>query len=189
MYWKHGWWNGYHEKYSNKQLTKSEAACFRAKYPHDFDADLSSVHSFACSQFIISFVAGGKQPSAFVPMAESNSFQPQVKTLLSPSIDAKQQLQRKIQQNTLKKQQEQKLQSPLPGEQQGKKIEGPTVGGVTNIPNGSPALLSPQPTIGIVVATVPSPIQVGYSWFSVKIDNQSEDCWRGWCGVRGGGRI
>ncbi|XP_069768032.1 DNA-binding protein RFX7 isoform X2 [Narcine bancroftii] len=104
--------------------------------------------------------SGGKQPSAFVPMAESNSFQPQVKTLLSPSIDAKQQLQRKIQQNTLKKQQEQKLQSPLPSEQHMKKMEGPSVGGVANVPNGSPALLSPQPTIGIVVATVPSPIQM-----------------------------
>ncbi|KAK5902081.1 hypothetical protein CesoFtcFv8_007375 [Champsocephalus esox] len=50
--------------------------------------------------------------SAFVPTAETNSFQPQVKTLPSPSIDAKQQLQRKIQ----KKQQEQKLHSPLPSE-------------------------------------------------------------------------
>lgn len=59
---------------------------------------------------------GIPQPSAFIPTAESNSFQPQVKTLPSP-IDAKQQLQRKIQ----KKQQEQKLQSPLPGEASAKK--------------------------------------------------------------------
>eukprot|EP00062_Callorhinchus_milii_P002319 gi/632938386/ref/XP_007904764.1/ PREDICTED: DNA-binding protein RFX7 [Callorhinchus milii] len=103
-------------------------------------------------------VTQASQPSAFVPMAESSSFQPQVKTLLtSPSVDAKQQLQRKIQQNTLKKQQEQKLQSP--GEQHIKRVEGATVG-VTNIPNGNSALLAPQPTIGIVVATVPSPIQV-----------------------------
>ncbi len=35
--------------------------------------------------------------SAFVPTGEVNSFQPQVKTLPSPSVDAKQQLQRKIQ--------------------------------------------------------------------------------------------
>ncbi len=38
--------------------------------------------------------------SAFVPTGEVNSFQPQVKTLPSPSVDAKQQLQRKIQKKT-----------------------------------------------------------------------------------------
>lgn len=97
---------------------------------------------------------GIPQPSAFIPTAESNSFQPQVKTLPSP-IDAKQQLQRKIQ----KKQQEQKLQSPLPGESSAKKPEGTTANGVANLPNGNPAILSPQP-IGIVVAAVPSPIPV-----------------------------
>ncbi|RVE71705.1 hypothetical protein OJAV_G00054520 [Oryzias javanicus] len=93
--------------------------------------------------------------SAFVPTAEANSFQPQVKTLPSPSVDAKQQLQRKIQ----KKQQEQKLHSPLPsGESQVKRTEASTPG--PTIPCGSPALLSPQPTIGIVVAAVPSPVTV-----------------------------
>lgn len=98
--------------------------------------------------------------SAFVPTSEASSFQPQVKTLASPSVDAKQQLQRKIH----KKQQEQKLQSPLPGEAQGqgqnqaRRTEASTPGPA--IPCGSPALLSPQPTIGIVVAAVPSPITV-----------------------------
>ncbi|XP_068131598.1 DNA-binding protein RFX7 [Hyperolius riggenbachi] len=95
---------------------------------------------------------GITQTSAFVPMSESNAFHPQVKTLASP-VDAKQQLQRKIQ----KKQQEQKLQSPLPGEF--KKQDGPAANGITSICNGSPAILSPQP-IGIVVAAVPSPIPV-----------------------------
>ncbi|CAG5957872.1 unnamed protein product [Menidia menidia] len=101
--------------------------------------------------------AGMKTPtpaSAFVPTAEANSFQPQVKTLPSPSVDAKQQLQRKIQ----KKQQEQKLHSPLPSESQVKRTEASTPG--PTIPCGSPALLSPQPTIGIVVAAVPSPVTV-----------------------------
>ena len=93
-------------------------------------------------------------PSAFVPTAEANSFQPQVKTLPSPSVDAKQQLQRKIQ----KKQQEQKLHSPLPTDNQIKRTEVSTPG--PTIPTSSPALLSPQPTIGIVVAAVPSPITV-----------------------------
>ncbi|KFQ67097.1 DNA-binding protein RFX7, partial [Phaethon lepturus] len=99
-------------------------------------------------------VKGIPQPSAFIPTAESNSFQPQVKTLPSP-VDAKQQLQRKIQ----KKQQEQKMQSPLPGESPAKKTEGTATNGVTSISNGSPAILSPPP-IGIVVAAVPSPIPV-----------------------------
>jgi len=86
--------------------------------------------------------------------AEASSFQPQVKTLPSPSVDAKQQLQRKIQ----KKQQEQKLHSPLPGDNQVKRTEVSTPG--PTLPTGSPALLSTQPTIGIVVAAVPSPITV-----------------------------
>lgn len=103
---------------------------------------------------LFSGIKGITQPSAFIPTAESNSFQPQVKTLPSP-IDAKQQLQRKIQ----KKQQEQKLQSPLPGESSAKKSEGTTTNGVTSLSNGNPAILSPQP-IGIVVAAVPSPIPV-----------------------------
>ncbi|KAI4889651.1 hypothetical protein NFI96_031488 [Prochilodus magdalenae] len=95
------------------------------------------------------------QSSAFVPTADAHSFQPQVKTLASPSIDAKQQLQRKIQ----KKQQEQKLHSPLPAEAQARRADGGTTPG-SGMPCGSPALLSPQPTIGIVVAAVPSPITV-----------------------------
>ncbi|XP_010878521.2 DNA-binding protein RFX7 [Esox lucius] len=93
--------------------------------------------------------------SAFVPTAESHSFQPQLKTLPSPSIDAKQQLQRKIQ----KKQQEQMLHSPPPGDAQVRRADGGTPG-VGSITCRSPALLSPQPTIGIVVAAVPSPITV-----------------------------
>ncbi len=106
---------------------------------------------------IFCLLTGMKTPtpaSAFVPTAEANSFQPQVKTLPSPSVDAKQQLQRKIQ----KKQQEQKLHSPLPNETQMKRTEASTPG--PTIPCGSPALLSPQPTIGIVVAAVPSPVTV-----------------------------
>ncbi|KAM7406158.1 hypothetical protein PAMP_000555 [Pampus punctatissimus] len=86
--------------------------------------------------------------SAFVPTAEAHSFQPQVSTLSSPTVDAKQQLQRKIQ----RKQQEQKLHSPLPGEAQTKRAD--------SVPCGSPIPPSPQPTIGIVVAAVPSPITV-----------------------------
>ncbi|KAL1007279.1 hypothetical protein UPYG_G00084450 [Umbra pygmaea] len=93
--------------------------------------------------------------SAFVPTAEAHCFQPQLKTLASPSIDAKQQLQRKIQ----KKQQEQMLHSPLPGEAQARRADTGTPG-VCSITSRSPALLSPQPTIGIVVAAVPSPITV-----------------------------
>ncbi|KAG7315049.1 hypothetical protein KOW79_021137 [Hemibagrus wyckioides] len=97
------------------------------------------------------------QSSAFMPTTDAHSFQPQVKTLNSPSIDAKQQLQRKIQ----KKQQEQKLHSPLSPEAQSRRPEGVTTPcASTGIPCGSPALLSPQPTIGIVVAAVPSPVTV-----------------------------
>ncbi|XP_042609003.1 DNA-binding protein RFX7-like isoform X2 [Cyprinus carpio] len=94
--------------------------------------------------------------SAFVPTGEANSFQPQVKTLPSPSVDAKQQLQRKIQ----KKQQEQKLTSPLPTDAQARRAEAGTPGPGSSLTSGSPALLSPQPTIGIVVTAVPSPITV-----------------------------
>lgn len=94
--------------------------------------------------------------SAFVPTGEANAFQPQVKTLPSPSVDAKQQLQRKIQ----KKQQEQKLTSPLPMDAQARRAEAGTPGPGSSLTSSSPALLSPQPTIGIVVAAVPSPITV-----------------------------
>ncbi|XP_055010279.1 DNA-binding protein RFX7 [Boleophthalmus pectinirostris] len=82
--------------------------------------------------------------SAFVPAADMNTFQSQVTTLSPPSVDAKQQLQRKIQ----RKQQELKLHSPTPGED----------------PNQQETILCndpttpPQPPVGIMVATVPSPI-------------------------------
>ncbi|KAM3626052.1 uncharacterized protein V6R79_021837 [Siganus canaliculatus] len=87
--------------------------------------------------------------SAFVPTAETHSFQPHPTMLSSPSVDAKQQLQRKIQ----RKQQEQKLHSPLPGESQAKRVDD-------SVPCVSPTPPSPQPTIGIVVTAVPSPITV-----------------------------
>lgn len=97
------------------------------------------------------------QSSVFLPTTDAHSFQPQVKMLTSPSIDAKQQLQRKIQ----KKQQEQKLHSPLSPEPQGRRADMVTTPcASTRIPCGSPALLSPQSTIGIVVAAVPSPVTV-----------------------------
>ncbi|GLD58436.1 DNA-binding protein RFX7 [Lates japonicus] len=89
--------------------------------------------------------------SAFIPMAEAHSFQPHTTTLSSPSVDAKQQLQRKIQRK--QQQQEQKLQSPSPGEGQTKRADD-------SVPCGSPTSPSPQPTIGIVVTAVPSPITV-----------------------------
>ncbi|TMS13132.1 DNA-binding protein RFX7 [Larimichthys crocea] len=87
--------------------------------------------------------------SAFIPTAEAHSFQPHVTTLSSPSVDAKQQLQRKIQ----RKQQEQKLHSPLPGEGQTQRADD-------GVPCASPTSPSPQPAIGIMVAAVPSPITI-----------------------------
>uniref|UniRef100_A0A3P9C8A3 Regulatory factor X7a n=1 Tax=Maylandia zebra TaxID=106582 RepID=A0A3P9C8A3_9CICH len=94
-------------------------------------------------------VKGSQTVSAFAPAADAHSFQPHVTMLSSPSVDAKQQLQRKIQ----RKQQEQKLTSPLPGEGQIRKADD-------GVSCGSPTPPSPQPTIGIVVAAVPSPITV-----------------------------
>ncbi|XP_029701814.1 DNA-binding protein RFX7 [Takifugu rubripes] len=94
-------------------------------------------------------VNASQSVSAFVPAAEVHSFQPNVSILSSPSVDAKQQLQRKIQ----RRQQEQKLHSPPPGEGQMKKADD-------GAPCTSPAPQSPQPTIGIMVAAVPSPITV-----------------------------
>lgn len=85
--------------------------------------------------------------SAFVPTTDVHTFQPQVTTLSSSSVDAKQQLQRKIQ----RKQQELKLHSPTPGESQTQRVD-------EGIPCNSPTTPSPQPALGIVVATVPSPI-------------------------------
>nr|XP_023672898.1 DNA-binding protein RFX7-like isoform X1 [Paramormyrops kingsleyae] len=123
-----------------------------------------STKSMAALTLMTGTSTGGMKTSVescpFVPVDDSRSFQPQAKTLPSPTVDAKQQLQRKIQ----KKQQEQKLHSPLPGDgqtptpTQARRAEAgiPCVG--PSISCGSPALLSPQPTIGIVVAAVPSPI-------------------------------
>ncbi|XP_054892946.1 DNA-binding protein RFX7-like isoform X1 [Poeciliopsis prolifica] len=88
--------------------------------------------------------------SAFAPTAEAQPFQPQGKMFSSPSVDAKQQLQRKIQ----RKQQEQKMLSPVLGEEQAKRM-------LDSVTCGSPSPPSPQPTIGIVVAAVPSPVTSG----------------------------
>uniref|UniRef100_A0A3P9QK47 Regulatory factor X7a n=1 Tax=Poecilia reticulata TaxID=8081 RepID=A0A3P9QK47_POERE len=92
---------------------------------------------------------GEQTVSAFAPTAEAQPFQPQVKMFSSPSVDAKQQLQRKIQ----RKQQEQKMLSPVLGEEQAKRM-------LDSVTCSSPSPPSPQPTIGIVVAAVPSPITV-----------------------------
>ncbi|KAK2854066.1 hypothetical protein Q5P01_006727 [Channa striata] len=89
--------------------------------------------------------------SAFVPTAEAHPFQPHVSALSSPSVDAKQQLQRKIQRK--QQQQEQKLHSPLPGDGQTKRADD-------SGPCGSPSSPSSQTAIGIMVAAVPSPITV-----------------------------
>ncbi|XP_051920068.1 DNA-binding protein RFX7-like [Hippocampus zosterae] len=86
--------------------------------------------------------------SAFVSTTDAHCFQPQLTTLSSPTVDAKQQLQRKIQ----RKQQEQKLHSPLPGEALIKAVDD------SSRQCGSPVSPSPQPTIGIVVAAVPRPV-------------------------------
>lgn len=107
----------------------------------------SATHLNPC--FLFSEVNTPQSVSAFVPTAEAHSFQPHVTTLSSPSVDAKQQLQRKIQ----RKQQEQKLHSPSPGEGQTKRADD-------GVPCASPTPPSPQTTIGIVVAAVPSPITV-----------------------------
>uniref|UniRef100_A0A3Q2FPJ7 Regulatory factor X7a n=1 Tax=Cyprinodon variegatus TaxID=28743 RepID=A0A3Q2FPJ7_CYPVA len=89
----------------------------------------------------------GKTVSGFAPTAEAQAFQPQGKMFSPTSSDAKQQLQRKIQ----RKQQEQKLHSPLLGEETAKRT-------LDAVACASPNPASPQQTIGIVVATVPSPI-------------------------------
>ncbi|XP_057707046.1 DNA-binding protein RFX7-like [Corythoichthys intestinalis] len=86
--------------------------------------------------------------SAFVPTADAHYFQPQTTTLSSPTVDAKQQLQRKIQ----RKQQEQKLLSPLPGEAPNKTTDD------SSGQSDSPVSPSPQPTISIVVTAVSRPV-------------------------------
>ncbi|XP_024909293.1 DNA-binding protein RFX7 isoform X1 [Cynoglossus semilaevis] len=116
------------------------------------DSHYISNKSLAALTIVTGTAAEVKTPqpvSAFVPTGEAHSFQPQVTNLSSPSIDAKQQLQKKIQ----RKQQEQKLLSPSPGEGQVKRDED-------GVPGESPAPQSPPPTIGIVVTAVPSPITV-----------------------------
>uniref|UniRef100_A0A3P9QJM0 Regulatory factor X7a n=1 Tax=Poecilia reticulata TaxID=8081 RepID=A0A3P9QJM0_POERE len=97
----------------------------------------------------LTLMTGAQTVSAFAPTAEAQPFQPQVKMFSSPSVDAKQQLQRKIQ----RKQQEQKMLSPVLGEEQAKRM-------LDSVTCSSPSPPSPQPTIGIVVAAVPSPITV-----------------------------
>lgn len=111
--------------------------------------------------FLYLDVNASQSVSAFVPAAEVHSFQPKVSILSSPSVDAKQQLQRKIQ----RRQQEQKLHSPPPGEGQMKKADD-------GAPCASPAPQSPQPTIGIMVAAVPSPITVSQRRW-LQTDSQS----------------
>uniref|UniRef100_A0A3P9KFR1 Regulatory factor X7 n=1 Tax=Oryzias latipes TaxID=8090 RepID=A0A3P9KFR1_ORYLA len=87
--------------------------------------------------------------SAFAPMAQAHPFQPHMTMLSSPSVDAKQQLQKKIQ----RKQQEQKLHSPLPANRQTRRAD-------EGVACSSPTPQSPQPAISSVVASVPSPITV-----------------------------
>uniref|UniRef100_A0A3B4XFI7 Regulatory factor X7a n=2 Tax=Seriola lalandi dorsalis TaxID=1841481 RepID=A0A3B4XFI7_SERLL len=118
------------------------------------DSHYISNKSLAALTIVTGTAADVKSPqslSAFMPTAEAHSFQPHVTTLSSPSVDAKQQLQRKIQRK--QQQQEQKLHSPLPGEGQTKRADD-------SGPCCSPTSPSPQPAIGIVVAAVPSPITV-----------------------------
>lgn len=82
--------------------------------------------------------------SAFVLATDAHTLQSQVTTLSPPTVDAKQQLQRKIQ-----RKQELKLHSPtsVEGHNQDESIL------CNNLTSPSP-----QPPLGIVVAAVPSPI-------------------------------
>lgn len=82
--------------------------------------------------------------SAFVHAADVHSLQSQVTTLSPPTVDAKQQLQRKIQ-----RKQELKLHSPTPPEGQNQD---------ESMLCNNPTTPSPQPPLGIVVAAVPSPM-------------------------------
>ncbi|KAM8894133.1 DNA-binding protein RFX7-like [Spinachia spinachia] len=116
------------------------------------DSHYISNKSLAALTIVSGSATEVKPPQAgagFLPTTQAHSFQPHVTTLSSPSVDAKQQLQRKIQ----RKQQEQKLHSPLPG-------EGQTKRGDDSAPCPSPTSPSPQATIGIVVSAVSSPITV-----------------------------
>uniref|UniRef100_A0A8C6ULH0 Regulatory factor X7 n=1 Tax=Neogobius melanostomus TaxID=47308 RepID=A0A8C6ULH0_9GOBI len=94
---------------------------------------------------VMTGVATGKTPlsnPAFVLATDIHTLQSQVTTLSPPTVDAKQQLQRKIQ-----RKQELKLHSPTPpeGQNQDESMHNLTTP-------------SPQPPLGIVVAAVPSPI-------------------------------
>uniref|UniRef100_A0A672I449 Regulatory factor X7a n=1 Tax=Salarias fasciatus TaxID=181472 RepID=A0A672I449_SALFA len=111
------------------------------------DSHYISNKSLAALTIMTGFIT--QTVSAFVPTTEAQTFQPHSATLSSPSVDAKQQLQRKIQ----RKQQEQKLHSPLPGDGQTKRPD-------SSVPCGTPTPPLPPPTIGIVVTAVPSPITV-----------------------------
>lgn len=82
--------------------------------------------------------------AAFLLTADVHSLQSQVTTLSPPTVDAKQQLQRKIQ-----RKQELKLHSPTPPEGQSQD---------ESILCNNPTTPSPQPPLGIVVAAVPNPI-------------------------------
>uniref|UniRef100_A0A3Q1H8C7 RFX-type winged-helix domain-containing protein n=1 Tax=Anabas testudineus TaxID=64144 RepID=A0A3Q1H8C7_ANATE len=115
------------------------------------DSHYISNKSLAALTIMTGTVKTSQTASAFVPTAEAHSFQPHVSNLSSPSVDAKQQLQRKIQRK--QQQQEQKLHSPPPGEGQIMRVDD-------SVPCGSPSCPSPQPTIGIMVAAVPSPVTV-----------------------------
>lgn len=109
-------------------------------------------------RFLYLDVNASQSASAFVPAAEVHSFQPNMSILSSPSVDAKQQLQRKIQ----RRQQEQKLHSPSPAEGQMKKTDD-------GAPCTSPTLPSPQPTIGIMAAAVPSPTSVSQRCYAIDL--------------------
>lgn len=81
---------------------------------------------------------------AFVLAPDVHTLQSQVTSLSPPTADAKQQLQRKIQ-----RKQELKLHSPTPPEGQNQD---------ESMLTNNPTTPSPQPSLGIVVAAVPSPI-------------------------------
>ena len=102
---------------------------------------------------------GVKSPqsaSAFVPTPEAGPYQPQAAARPSPSIDAKQQLQRKIHM----KQQEQRLTSPPPAEGPARRTEEGAPPAGRALLGARPAHPSPQPPLGLVVATVQSPLTV-----------------------------
>ncbi|XP_056463678.1 DNA-binding protein RFX7-like [Gadus chalcogrammus] len=115
--------------------------------------------SVAALSIMASTAAGVKSPqsaSAFVPTPEAGPYQPQAAARPSPSIDAKQQLQRKIHM----KQQEQRLTSPPPGEGSARRAEEGAPPAGRALLGARPAHPSPQPPLGLVVAAVQSPLTV-----------------------------